>query len=368
MCNVNTNINNKSSILCIPNKFNYSQPFYTKSPPVVTSPHDIKLYPPVVAVHNSSNAYVIPQSKMLGESIKFTASVFDYFNNITEPVIFIINCKTCGNDYALSTYEITVHEQSLNELKVLPAVPSDVIRNKNISITLISVLPLIYKSMSASLLIHLSSCHTGYVFDKLQQQCVCYPYPGIVHCSGDNSEIKIGYWIGFLTEQHYTSSICPNNYCNFIERTEDSQGYYNLSKISDDRCSSHRTEVAYGECKSGYTLAYDFPDHINMDKCSAGMTILVIVVTILYWIGKVADVFYLMFIRLRIRLGYVYAIIYYYSILDVLLINDVSKGTSELVSMLSSFAKLTPQLFGQLCLVEGLSGIDQEFIHYSHAL
>ena len=43
---------------------------YTKSPPVVTSPHDIKLYPPAVAVHNSSNAYVIPQSKMLCESIK----------------------------------------------------------------------------------------------------------------------------------------------------------------------------------------------------------------------------------------------------------------------------------------------------------
>ena len=366
VCHVNTNISDKSSLLYIPNKFNYSQPFYIT--PVVTSPHNIKLYSPAVASHNSSNDYTIPQSKMLGEPIKFTASVFDYFNNITEPVIFVINCKTCANDYVLSTYEITVHDQSLNELKVFPTVPRDVINNKNILITLLSIIPIKYNRMSASLSIQLSSCHAGYVFDKSQRQCVCYPYPGIVHCNGDNSEIKIGYWIGFLTQQHYTSSICPSNYCNFVERTETSQGYYNLPKKPDDQCSSHRTGVACGECKSGYTLAYYSPDCINTEKCSAGMTILVIVLTILYWIAIVAVAFGLMYIRFRMPLGYVYAIIYYYSIVDVLLINDVSEEISELVRILSSLAKLTPQVFGQLCLVEGLSGIDQQFIHYSHAL
>ena len=50
------------------------------------------------------------------------------------------------------------------------------------------------------------------------------------------------------------------------------------------------------------------------------------------------------------------------------LINDVSEVTSQLVSILSSFARLTPQVFGQLCFVRGLSGIDQQFIHYFHAL
>jgi len=40
----------------------------------------------------------------------------------------------------------------------------------------------------------------------------------------------------------------------------------------------------------------------------------------------------------------------------------------QLVAILSSFAKLSPQLFGKLCFVEGLSRIDQQFIHYSHAV
>ena len=115
-------------------------------------------------------------------------------------------------------------------------------------------------------------------------------------------------------------------------------------------------------------LAYDSPDCINTDKCSAGMTILVIVLTILYWITIVAVVFGLMYFQFQISSGYAYGIIYYYSIVDILLVNDVSEGVFQLVAILSSFAKLTPQLFGQLCLLEGLSGIDQQFIHYSHAL
>ena len=364
-CQIITNTND--SLLYVPNKFNYSQ---SKFPPIVTSPYNITLYPPAIAVHNinSNNAYVIHQYKMLGEPIQFNASVFDYFNNITEPVIFSIDCKSCGDDYVLSTYQITIQYQSLYELKVFPTVPDDVVNNTNISITMLAVLSSIYVSIRASLTIELSSCHTGYIFDKSQRQCICYPYSDIVHCIRDHSEIKIGYWIGFLKE-HYTSSICPSNYCNFAKRTETSLGYYDLPRTPDGQCSSHRTGVACGKCKPGYTLAYDSPDCINTDKCSAGMTVLVIVLTILYWIAIVAVVFGLMyFLQFQVSSGYAYGIIYYYSIVDILLVNYVSEEVTHVTSILSSFAKLTPQLFGQLCLVKGLSGIDQQFIHYSHAL
>ena len=367
-CQLITNTSDKSSLMYIPKQFEYFQPFYITGSPVVTSPYNIKLYPPTIVISNSSNDYAIQQSKMLGELIQVNSSVLDYFNNITEPVIFSIDCKTCGDDYGLSTHQITAHNHSLNELKVFSKSSRDVIDNTNISITLLSVLPPIYKSMSVSLSIELSSCHTGYIFDKSQRQCICYPYYDIVHCIGDHSEIKIGYWIGFLTE-HYTSSIYPSNYCNFAKRTETNLGYYDLPRTPDGQCSPHRTGVACGECKPGYTLAYDSPKCLNNDKCSAGMIFLVIVLTILYWIAIVAVVFGLMyFFQFQISSGYTYGIIYYYSIVDILLGNSISEDVFQLVAILSSFAKLTPQLFGQLCLVEGLSGIDQQFIHYTHAV
>ena len=363
-CQVITDINNKSSLLYYPNMFKYfEKSIFTKTSPVVTSPYNIKLYPPAIAICNSDNDYFLQGSKMLGEPIQITASVFDYFNNITEPVTFSVNCKTCGSEYILSTYLISVHNQSMYELKILPTVAKDVVNNANISITLLSALSSIYRQINASLSIELSSCRAGYLFDFAQGQCVCYPHSGLVHCKGYFVEIKIGY----LTKEHYTSSICPNNYCS-SEYPETSPGYYRLHGKPDNQCSSHRTGVGCGECKSGYTLAYDSPDCINTDKCSAGMTILVIVLTILYWIAIVAVVFGLMYFQFQISSGYAYGIIYYYSIVDVLLVNDVSEEVSQLVNILSSFAKLTPQLFGQLCFVRGLSGIDQQFIHYSHAL
>ena len=338
------------------------------NPPIVTSPYNVTLHPPAISIQNSSNEYSISDSKMLGEPIQIIASVFDYFNNITEPVTFSIDCKSCGNDYRLSKYQISVHNQSIHKLKIVSKLSKDIVNKTNISITLLSALPPMYRPITASLLVQLSHCHVGYYYSNTQKQCCCYPHNDLVYCKEDYVEIKIGYWIGFLTEQHYTSSICPDNYCN-SKCMETSPGYYSLHEKPDDQCNSHRTGVACGECKSGYTLAYDSPDCINTDKCSSpGMTILVIVLTILYWIAIVAVVFSLMHFQLQISSGYAYGIIYYYSIIDILLVNDVSDEIFHLVGISTRFAKLHPQLFGQLYLVEGLSGIDQLFIHYSHAL
>ena len=72
----------------------------------------------------------------------------------------------------------------------------------------------------------------------------------------------------------------------------------------------------------------------------------------------------------HISLGNLYGIIYYYSMVGILLNNNpyISDDAFQFVSVLSSFAQLTPQFLGKLCFVKGLSGIDQLFIHYSHAI
>ena len=56
--------------------------------------------------------------------------------------------------------------------------------------------------------------------------------------------------------------------------------------------------------------------------------------------------------------------------MDILL-SQVLLVSNELyttVSIMSSFAKLTPQFLGQLCFVQNMSGIDQQFIHYVHPI
>ena len=86
----------------------------------------------------------------------------------------------------------------------------------------------------------------------------------------------------------------------------------------------------------------------------------------LYWIAIVIGVFVMMHFKLPI--GYLYAITYYYSMVDVLLGQYLYLYSSlhTAVKILSSVFKLAPQFLGQLCLAKGLSGIDVHFIHYIH--
>ena len=70
----------------------------------------------------------------------------------------------------------------------------------------------------------------------------------------------------------------------------------------------------------------------------------------------------------RVGVGYLYSITYYFSIVDILLNQNLktSRGLFFTETTLSSFFKTTPLFLGEFCLTTGMSGIDQQFIHYIH--
>ena len=373
LCKVNKNVNHSNSLLYLPYKFNYSEPLNKF---IVTSPNSVMFY----LINNDesyiTNKRVYIRNKMLGKAITFTGAVFDYFNSPAQPTQFHVQCLYDCTNYTLADDRLLVDNVSLlsktvygNRIDLNPV---------NITLSLTSVLASFNKQISLQLVIELLPCFSGYFYNGYSRHCVCYHQKDIVECYNDYNEIKRGYWFGAVTDPFKLSvSLCPSRYCYFGKhRKETRQGYFILPSTLDDQCNSQRTGIACGQCKPGYTLAYDLPNCINKDRCSAGMTVLVIVLTIIYWISIVAFVFALMYCAYRMKfkfeksLGYTYGIIYYYSIVDILLDNNpyISDAVFQFIAVLSSFAKLTPQLFGQLCLVEGLSGIDQQFINYSHAV
>ena len=162
-----------------------------------------------------------------------------------------------------------------------------------------------------------------------------------------------------------TVTFCPINYCNFT-CCETSNGYYHLSPVRDNQCRSHRSGAACGSCADGYTLSFDSTECVDVEVCTAGQTVLVTFLTVIYWIVMITLVFALMYYKVGI--GYLYSITYYYSIVDIILSQVLySSGALQLtVSIMSSFSKIIPQFLGELCLARGISGIDQQFIHYIH--
>ena len=126
------------------------------------------------------------------------------------------------------------------------------------------------------------------------------------------------------------------------------------------------TGPACGRCSNGYTLSYGFDYCIDIKDCTPGITILVVVCTVLYWIIVIVVVLGVMYFQ--INMGYLYGIIYYYSILDILLgdIWNYSEALTMLHKGLSTLVRLNPAFLCKLCFVKGISGIDQYVLYYVH--
>ena len=395
-CSVTTNISTSSSILYLPCQFNYSQPVNGKmmnipcdvdytllngtGAPIVTSPHELRLYFPFNDGYNISstsdrNMYFVTNN-ILGYPVKFTGAVFDYFGKPTMPTLFSVQLQHL-NDTKSSSHNLIGSDS--NHILAKSIDNSTILNIKfkgkkvdiahiNLSVILTPLANSLNK-INTTLVIELVPCtdHPGYTYDEELQKCVCYHDK--VKCNDDGNEIKRSYWFGSI-DNETTTSLCPNHYCNFTDRKQTSEGYFELPNTINAQCNDNRVGRACGECRSGYTLSYDSTECISVDQCNARSTVLVISLTCLYWIVVVVGVFSLMYFKFQISSGYLYGLIYYYSMVGILLNNNpyVSDDAFHFVSILSSFAQLTPQFLGNLCFIRHLSGIDQLFIHYSHAV
>ena len=383
-CKVESNISDQNSLLYVPCHFNYSQPVNGKmmnipcdldytllngtGAPIVTSPHELRLYFPFNNGYNISstsdhNIYFI-RNNVLGYPVKFTGNVFDNFGKSAEPTQFDVQCVNCSSFITLPKTLLLVDNTSSLSIAFTGSNIEDKV---NINVTITSAVHSI-KQITTTLIVELIPCidHPGYTYNTAHKACACYHHN--VDCHDSYNEIKRGYWFGSVSS---TATTAPcHHYCKFTGRTETRQGYFELPSTIDAQCNDHRVGRVCGECSSGYTLSYDSTDCISVDQCGAGWTVLVITLTCLYWIVIVAGVFGLMYFKVQISLGYLYGLIYYYSIIRILLDSNpnLSDGVFQFASVLSSFAQLTPQFLGELCFVKGLSGIDQLFIHYSHAV
>ena len=375
-CNVIRDHTNIDSAAYVPYKFNYTQRDNIIGPAITTSPYQINLcsptrYDSMNSTKGTGNKCMIKNDIMLGQSVYFDTAIYDHFNAVAEATQFKVSCLNCGSKYRLLENNILVQNGSIGRINMLSvAADRDLENGTNITFNILSNFSPEYNEISSILSLTLSSCNNGYLFNKVSQRCECYSKDAYLYCEGDSASIKLGYWFGVFSGK-YILSLCSNNYCNFFTRRKETRNeFYNLPEEIDDQCNSHRTGVACGECSEGYTLAYNSPDCISVDKCSPGMTALVVVLTTLYWVAIVTMLFGVAYFlhTQKVSPGYLYGIIYFYSIVDILLVTNLHKtdGVFYITTILSSFAKFNPQFLGRLCFIKNLDAIDQQFIHYCH--
>ena len=337
---------------------------------ITTSPNVLKLYNPAVCINNDgdthcNNYYV--KNIMLGREIIISACVLDYYNkSITESTQFLIHSEANQDYFLAGPKEVLISCDAFQGIHIKGNKILLTSINFSVNISLNVDHDAGWKQISTNLIIGLSPCQLGFWQYPESQICECFNADDIVFCSSNSSTIKGGYWFGNLTGKP-TVAFCPINYCNFT-CCQISDNYYHLSPIRDNQCKSHRSGTACGSCSYGYTLSFDSPECVSIERCTAGEMVLVILLTMAYWIVIIMLVFAMMYYRVGI--GYLYSIMYYYSIVGILLSQRL-QGFRELflaVNIISSFTTITPRFLGELCLITGMSGIDQQIIHYLHPL
>ena len=338
---------------------------------IATSPNKLKLQYPAKCIKNDDSVgcekYYIGNI-MLGQEIMIPACLLDYYNIPAEVTQFTILGQDHQNYYVYGSQYILIScNHSIEGISIIGN--QTIISSLNYSMFLTSHISFksIRKTIFINLTVELSPCYPGFLYNSKSQKCECYNNSGIVYCSGSSSAIKRGYWFGHVTGIP-TVTFCPINYCNFT-CCKTTTGYHQLSPTRNNQCKLHRAGIACGNCQNGYTLPYYSSECVSIDKCTITWTIVIVILTLLYLIAIVMIVFIIM--HYQINIGKLYAITYYYSIVDVLLSDNLDDFSDELytfINIMYSIAKLTPQFLGKLCLVKGISGIDQQFIHYIHPL
>ena len=332
-----------------------------------TTSSKLVLYNPAKCINEngiSCDTYYM-KNIMLGQQIKLDACVLDYFNQPIETATEFLITGISHQNYNIagSKYLSILCNYTTQGISVIGNLYSNIPQNFSATISK-HIIRTSELKVSVNLIIELSQCHLGFWYSNDSQKCECYNSDNIISCSDSNSTIKRGYWFGSVTGI-YTVTSCPNYYCNFT-CCEVNNGIYHLSPVRLNQCRSHRSGVACGNCEKGYTLSFDSTECVNINECTIAQTIMVTSLSFIYWIAVVVAVFAMMYCKITV--GSLYAIIYYYSIIDILLgqVLFISNGLRTTVNIMSSLAKLNPQFLGQLCLVKNMSGIDQQFIHYVH--
>ena len=343
---------------------------------ITTSPSKLELYQPAVCIDSSTNkteecnSYYV-SNIMLGQEINivFDACMYDYYDQPSDTDRFLVGGEDNqgyyipGSKYMLISCNDTFAGFELTGNDTAPVLPFNYSTKITLYVDRISEM----KSISINLTVQLVSCHPGFWYNDKLHKCKCFNASDVVYCSDSSSStIKRGYWFGSVAGKP-TITFCPINYCNFA-CCETSNGYYHLSPVRANQCRLHRSGTACGSCEESYTLSFDSTDCLPVEECTIGRTLLVITLIFLYWIVMIVAIFLLM--HFKVDIGYLYAMTYYYSMMDILLSQSwfLSNEFNTAISIGSSITKITPQFLGRFCFVTGMSGIDQQFIHYMHPM
>lgn len=198
-------------------------------------------------------------------------------------------------------------------------------------------------------------CRIGFWYNSSSQLCQCNS-AGNLMCPNPRSYacVKYSYWYGRYDQTGDQPILCPWMNCNYTDGKcphENCPNYPSFCRIDvvDDLCLLGRGGLLCSGCRANYSFTFGASSCVPSHKCPPVITALITLGVIAYWIVFVLFVLVILNLDLSIGSGFMYGIIYYFSILNLFTESSVTDSfLMVLVDICTALTQLSPRAFGNI--------------------
>ncbi len=320
---------------------------------------------------NSSNSRLV--KVMLGEGFYLHTSVVDIFNNSVYTSGHFILLP--GESFSLvGPHIIGVDEFTKNNAIYIKGnqVNSSV---SNLFIHLVyTKKDGDYHESEAIIGIKLVPCKVGFTYNSILQVCECVDQEGIICPSSPSSTtisyacVRYGYWYGW--SDNYTCNTfpcvtfpCPGQNCNYTngkcpDKCENSPGFCLLNKRPHNLCHDGRKGILCSECETNYSFTFGALYCVSSSTCNTWYTIGILLGIVFYWMFFISILLIILNLNLSIGSGFIYEIVYYFSIITLFTENTLNDQFLQIVIRTCvALTQLSPYGFGAIdvCFIETMN-------------
>ena len=324
---------------------------------------------------------------VLGQKLVLKADITDIFGNLTFALISIFLLPQNSSLFTDISYKLVggktfTIENGFNR-------PNLHIAGPNITSELVYKLKIsraneVYDSESSfkqvTVKVTLVPCPLGFRYHKHSEKCVCAL--DSVHCNLTSATacIKKGYWHGRIKVskgdfQHITEP-CSSGNCLNAENCAQcpSQGlsdYCKLPNKTDYQCVDNHTGVLCTECMDGYAYTFGAVKCVPVSRCDKGQSVLIILIMLGFILASMALIVLLLKLDKNLKVGYMFSILYYFSVIRYLLApNNIPQALEVMISVLVSITQLNPHFIGYIpiCLTTKSTILEQQMFFYASPL
>ena len=202
----------------------------------------------------------------------------------------------------------------------------------------------------AYLHLDISNCNLGFVFNPKSMRCECHTdVAGSVVCFKDSDEacIQEGYWYGTVQTHEknatnssssngevYTSKPCFNQFCTYgcpqgqcLSKVQ-GESLCQLSDITDQdsQCPLNKGGVLCSSCRENYTFTFGGVKCVETSKCNGWEISVVVLLMLGYQLAFVAAILVVLKLNVHIGSGYIYCLLYYFSVINYMVANTWPSG------------------------------------------